>query len=285
MNTTTRRTFLSVSTIAAALALSACGAAESGKGSTDSASSGAAAAGGITTLKVGATPVPHADILRFIQDNLATDAGLKLEIVEITDYNIPNESLASGDLDANFYQTVPYLEEKSAERGYKFTAGAGVHLEPLGVYSSKIKDLKDLPDGAQIGIIADTQNQARALKLLADNGLVTLPQSGDVTIHTVQVKGNYKFIEVEGAQLVRSLDDVDIAVINGNYAQEGGLSIAKDALASESPENNPAVNVLVWRSEDDGNEAIKTLEKLLHSSEVRDYIKTTWPDGSVIPAF
>lgn len=285
MNTTTRRTFLSVSTIAAALALSACGTAESGKGSTDSASSGAAAAGGITTLKVGATPVPHADILRFIQDNLATDAGLKLEIVEITDYNIPNESLASGDLDANFYQTVPYLEEKSAERGYKFTAGAGVHLEPLGVYSSKIKDLKDLPDGAQIGIIADTQNQARALKLLADNGLVTLPQSGDVTIHTVQVKGNYKFIEVEGAQLVRSLDDVDIAVINGNYAQEGGLSIAKDALASESPENNPAVNVLVWRSEDDGNEAIKTLEKLLHSPEVRDYIKTTWPDGSVIPAF
>lgn len=286
MKTTTRRNFFTISTVTVALVLSACGGANSGTASSAGASADAGASGGeLTTLTVGASPVPHADILRFVDENLAEAAGLKLEIVELTDYNIPNESLAAGDLDANFYQTVPYLEEKSAERGYKFTAGAGIHLEPLGVYSSKIKDLKDLPDGAQIGIIADTQNQARALKLLADNGLVTLPQSGDVTIHTVEVKGNYKFTEVEGAQLVRSLDDVDIAVINGNYAQEGGLSIAKDALASESPENNPAVNVLVWRTEDDGNEAIKTLEKLLHSPEVRDYIKTTWPDGSVIPAF
>lgn len=267
---------------ATALALTACGSSSQPATTGDAT---ATAAGEVTTLKVGASPVPHADILKFVNDNLAKDAGIAIEVIESTDYNIPNESLAAGDLDANFYQTVPYLEEKSAERGYKFTPGKGIHLEPLGVYSSKIKDLKELKDGAQIGIIADTQNQARALKLLAANDLVTLPESGDITIHTVKAKGNYKFIEVEGAQLVRSLDDVDIAVINGNYAQEGGLSITKDALAAESPENNPAVNVLVWRSEDDDNLAIKKLEELLHSPEVKKFIEDSWADGSVIPAF
>lgn len=274
------RYFTAAAAAVTALALTGCGG-----GNNQAASESASGKSEVTTIKVGASPVPHADILRFVNDHLAKDAGIKIEVVESTDYNIPNESLAAGDLDANFFQTVPYLEEKSAERGYKFTAGKGVHLEPLGIYSSKIKDLKDLKGGAQIGIIADTQNQERALKLLAANGLVTLPQSGDITIHTVKTKGNYKFIEVEGAQLVRSLDDVDIAVINGNYAQEGGLSITKDALAAESPENNPAVNVLVWRTEDNDKPAIKKLEELLHSPEVKEYIKKTWPDGSVIPAF
>ncbi|MDO5721326.1 MAG: MetQ/NlpA family ABC transporter substrate-binding protein [Actinomycetaceae bacterium] len=264
----------------AALALTACGSSDDGSQSSE-ATGGADTA----TIKVSASPVPHADILRFINENLAADAGLTIEVIESTDYNIPNEALQAGDVDANFYQTVPYLEEKSAERGFEFTPGKGVHLEPLGVYSSKIKDLKELKDGAQIGIIADTQNQARALKLLAANNIVTLPESGDITIHTVKTNGDYKFTEVEGAQLVRSLDDVDIAVINGNYAQEGGLSITKDALAAESPENNPAVNVLVWRSADNDKEAIKKLEELLHSPEVKKFIEQTWPDGSVIPAF
>ncbi len=240
---------------------------------------------GVQTLVVGASPSPHARILNFINDELAEDAGIKLDVVEYTDYIIPNEALKSGDLDANFYQTVPYVEAQMKELGADFTPGKGVHLEPLGVYSEKIDDIADLPDGAQVGIINDTQNQGRALELLASAGLVKIPEGEDPTIFTVEKLKNFEFVEVEGPQLVRSLPDVDIAVINGNYAQEGGLSIADDALLAESPENNPAVNVLVWRTEDNDNEAIQTLEKLLHSPEVKQFIEETWTDGSVIPAF
>lgn len=240
---------------------------------------------GVQTLVVGASPSPHARILNFINDELAEDAGIKLDVVEYTDYIIPNEALKSGDLDANFYQTVPYVQAQMKELGADFTPGKGVHLEPLGVYSEKIDDIADLPDGAQVGIINDTQNQGRALELLASAGLVKIPEGEDPTIFTVEKLKNFEFVEVEGPQLVRSLPDVDIAVINGNYAQEGGLSIADDALLAESPENNPAVNVLVWRTEDNDNEAIQTLEKLLHSPEVKQFIEETWTDGSVIPAF
>ncbi|MGI6786169.1 MAG: MetQ/NlpA family ABC transporter substrate-binding protein [Gleimia sp.] len=266
---------------AAALVLAGC------SGGSDNAESDATDGNseGVQTLVVGASPSPHARILNFINDELAEDAGIKLDVVEYTDYIIPNEALKSGDLDANFYQTVPYVEAQMKELGADFTPGKGVHLEPLGVYSEKIDDIADLPDGAQVGIINDTQNQGRALELLASAGLVKIPEGEDPTIFTVEKLKNFEFVEVEGPQLVRSLPDVDIAVINGNYAQEGGLSIADDALLAESPENNPAVNVLVWRTEDNDNEAIQTLEKLLHSPEVKQFIEETWTDGSVIPAF
>lgn len=266
---------------AAALVLAGCsgGSANAESDATDGNSEG------VQTLVVGASPSPHARILNFINDELAEDAGIKLDVVEYTDYIIPNEALKSGDLDANFYQTVPYVEAQMKELGADFTPGKGVHLEPLGVYSEKIDDIADLPDGAQVGIINDTQNQGRALELLASAGLVKIPEGEDPTIFTVEKLKNFEFVEVEGPQLVRSLPDVDIAVINGNYAQEGGLSIADDALLAESPENNPAVNVLVWRTEDNDNEAIQTLEKLLHSPEVKQFIEETWTDGSVIPAF
>ncbi len=270
------------------LALAGC----SGGGSNSSApaatgdtqASGAAQSGETVTLTVGASPSPHAKILQYVQDNLAADEGLNLKIVEYSDYVQPNEALASGDLDANFFQTVPYLESESESRGYDFVAGPGVHLEPLAVYSDKLDSLDKLPDGAKVGIINDTANQARALQLLATAGLVELPTSGDVNVNTVTKKGNFEFVEVEGAQLARSLPDVDIAVINGNFAQEAGLAPA-DSLLVESPENNPAVNVLVWSADTDKGEAIKKLDDLLHSDAVRDYIKTTWSDGSVIPAF
>ncbi|MDO5035276.1 MAG: MetQ/NlpA family ABC transporter substrate-binding protein [Actinomycetaceae bacterium] len=239
----------------------------------------------VETIVVGASPAPHARILKFINDELAADAGLKIEIVEYTDYIIPNEALKSGDLDANFYQTVPYLEVQKEELGVDFTPGAGVHIEPLGVYSDKITDLKDLPDGALIGIINDTQNQGRALELLASADLLTLPEGEAPTIFNVEKKANFDFIEVEGPQLVRSLPDVDIAVINGNYAQEGGLTAANDALLVEEGEGSPYANVLVWRTEDTGKENIKILEELLHTPEVSQFIKDTWTDGSVIPAF
>lgn len=280
---------LAATSVVAALALSACsGSSETAaSGAADAAASTPAASGEVLTLNVGASPVPHAKILQFIDEELAPAAGLDLEIVEYNDYILPNVALNDGDLDANFYQTIPYLNDQAAEYGYEFTPGAGVHLEPLAVYSSTLKNLADLPDGGKIGIISDVTNQARALKLLAGEGLVELPASGDVNIHTVKPLKNFTFTEVEGAQLVRALSDVDAAVINGNFAQEGGLSPEKDGLAVESSENNPASNLLVWKTDISGEKAegVKKLEELLHTDEVRQFIKDNWSDGSVIPSF
>ena len=262
----------------ATLGLAACG------GGSSSDASGSSS--DVVTLTVGATPSPHAKILTYINDNLAADAGIKLDIVEYTDYVQPNTALNDGDLDANFYQTVPYLENAEKQFGYDFEAGEGIHLEPLGVFSNKHKSLDELPDGGTIGIISDTANQSRALELLATQGLVSIPEGdGDVNINTVTKLKNFDFREVEGPQLVRSLDDFDYAVINGNFAQEGGKSISSDALVVESPVDNPAVNVLVWKNGSAKAETIAKLEQLLHSDEVKQYIEQTWPDGSVIPAF
>lgn len=266
------RTFAAIGLAAvASLGLAAC---SDGSASSD-----------VVTLTVGATPSPHAKILTYVNENLAAAEGIKLKIVEYTDYVQPNKALDDGDLDANFYQTVPYLDNAEQQFGYDFEAGEGIHLEPLGVFSNKHKSLDELPDGSTIGIISDTSNQSRALELLARQGLVSIPQGGDVNVNTVTKLKNFNFREVEGPQLVRSLDDFDYAVINGNFAQEGGKSISSDALVVESPEHNPAVNVLVWKGGSDKAEATAKLEKLLHSDQVKEYIKQTWPDGSVIPAF
>lgn len=271
--------------IVSVLALAGCsGSDKAASGDTQSESTASSQSGDLVTLVVGASPSPHAKILQFVQDNLAAAAGLDLKIIEYTDYVQPNEALAAGDLDANYFQTVPYLETESAARGYDFTSGTGIHLEPLAIYSEKLTSLDALPDGAKIGIINDTANQARALALLASAGLVELPASGDVNVTTVTKKGDFEFVEVEGAQLARSLPDVDIAVINGNFAQEAGLAPA-DSLLVESAENNPAVNVLVWTPGSENEASVKKLDELLHSDEVREYIKSQWPDGSVIPAF
>ena len=275
------RQILAASAAAAlALGLSACSSSADKADSTNGAD-----ASGVVTLKVGASPSPHAKILKYVDENLAADAGIDLDIVEYTDYIQPNEALKSGDLDANFFQTVPYLKQQAEENGYEFTAGKGIHLEPLAVYSEKLKSLDQLPEGATIGIIDDVTNQSRALALLAEQGLVTLPTDGsDANVHTVTKVKKFEFKEVQGPQLVRSLADVDIAVINGNFAQEGGLS-PKDAIVVESPENNPAVNILAWANNTKKLDAVKKLEDLLHSDQVKQYIEQTWDDGSVIPAF
>ncbi|MBD3689474.1 ABC transporter [Nanchangia anserum] len=265
-----------------ALALAGC--------SSDSADSSSQGASGDTvTLKVGASPTPHGKILTYVKDNLAKKEGLNLEIVEFQDYVQPNASLKSGDIDANFFQTVPYLEEQSKKQGFDFDHGEGIHLEPLGIYSSKLTDIKDVKDAATVGIINDPTNQARALNLLSHVGLLKLPENADLNVAEVAASREYNpknlvFLQVEGPQLIRSLDDVDIAVINGNFAQSGGKS-PKDAIALESTENNPSVNVLVWNAKSDKLEAIKKLDALLHSDEVRAYIEKTWPDKSVLPAF
>jgi D-methionine transport system substrate-binding protein len=238
-------------------------------------------------LRVGASPVPHAEILRFIDDELAADAGLDLEIVEFTDYVQPNVALDDGSLDANYFQTVPYLEEQEASAGYDFTPLEPVHIEPLGIYSSTLTDLAELPDGATVAIPNDPANSARALRLLEANDLITLADTGDAAPTSLDIKDNPKNLEVsevEAAQVPRALADVDIAVINGNYAIEADLVPAEDALALEEAEGNPNANLLVVRTGDEDDERIQQLEELLHSDEVRQFIEQTY-EGAVIPAF
>ncbi len=265
--------------VAAALVLSACS-----SGSTGSSSS----SNGATTITVAASPSPHAKILKYIQDNLAKDAGININIKEFTDYDLPNRALDQGEVDATYHQTVPYLEKAKQQFNYDFTPGKGIHLEPLAVYSSKHKSLDELPEkGGIIGVISDVTNQERALRLLAANGFVEIPASGDVNVYTVKKLKNFDFKEIDGPVLVSNLGETDYSVINGNFAQEGGLAPSRDGLAVESPENNPSVNVLVWKTNVSGDkaEAVKKLDELLHSDQVKKYIEDTWKDGSVIPAF
>lgn len=267
---------------ALSLSLGAC------SSSTDDGATGDDTAKDVVTLKVGASPTPHGKILKFVNDNLAEDAGIKLDIVEYQDYIQPNEALASGDLDANYFQTVPYLEDqkKANDSFADFVAGEGIHLEPLGLYSDKIKDVDELKDGATIGIINDPTNQGRGLELLASQDLIKLPESGDINVAKIQgdKKLNphgFEFKEIEGPQLARSLADIDAAVINGNFAQSAGKAPA-DAVVVEEAKDNPNNNVLVWKKGSDKQEAIDKLEELLHSDEVADYIAQEWPDKAVI---
>ena len=265
--------------VAAALVLSACS-----SGSTGSSSS----SNGATTITVAASPSPHAKILKYIQDNLAKDAGININIKEFTDYDLPNRALDQGEVDATYHQTVPYLEKAKQQFNYDFTPGKGIHLEPLAIYSSKHKSLDELPEkGGIIGVISDVTNQERALRLLAANGFVEIPASGDINVYTVKKLKNFDFKEIDGPVLVSNLGETDYSVINGNFAQEGGLAPSRDGLAVESPENNPSVNVLVWKTSVSGDkaEAVKKLDELLHSDQVKKYIEDTWKDGSVIPAF
>ena len=265
--------------VAAALVLSACS-----SGSTGSSSS----SNGATTITVAASPSPHAKILKYIQDNLAKDAGININIKEFTDYDLPNRALDQGEVDATYHQTVPYLEKAEQQFNYDFTPGKGIHLEPLAIYSSKHKSLDELPEkGGIIGVISDVTNQERALRLLAANGFVEIPASGDVNVYTVKKLKNFDFKEIDGPILVSNLGETDYSVINGNFAQEGGLAPSRDGLAVESPETNPSVNVLVWKTDASGDkaEAVKKLDEILHSDQVKKYIEDTWKDGSVIPAF
>lgn len=269
----------------ATLALAACSSDDSADEETTSGDN--TASGEVVTLRVGASPVPHADILNFINDNLAEEAGIEIEVIEYTDYVLPNSNLDSGDLDANFFQHVPYFESDSEANGYEFERGEGVHIEPYAAYSETLDSLDDLPDGATISIVNDPSNQARALWLLEDNGVITLDDSVESpTIYDIaENPKNVEFLELEAPNLVRTLDEVDVAIINGNFALDGGLVPAEDSIAIEDGEGNPYANILAWDPTSDKLEAIQTLEELLHSQEVADFITETYPNGEVIPAF
>jgi D-methionine transport system substrate-binding protein len=269
-----------VGAAALALLLTACGSTQSGT----SASSSAKPADAV--LKVGASPVPHAEILNFIKQNLAPAAGLKLDIVEFTDYVQPNVQLSEGQLDANFFQHKPYLDDFNASKGTKLSFVTPVHLEPLGLYSKKVTAVSALPQGATVAVPNDATNLGRSLKLLADNGLVKLKDGVGTAATERDVTDNPKklaFKPLEAAQLPRSLDDVDAAVINGNYAIEAGLKPATQALVLEKTEGNPYVNGLVVAAGHEKDPNIVKLGKLLQDQKVKDFIKQKY-QGSVIAA-
>lgn len=263
----------------ATLALAGCG-----NSSTPASSSSASS--GSKTLKVGATAVPHAEILEVVKPILEKE-GITLDIVEFNDYVQPNLALNDKELDANFFQHEPYLNNFMEEhKEVKLKNVLGVHIEPMGIYSKKIKDLKDLKDGAMIAIPNDPTNGGRALLLLQKAGLLKLKDGVNekATVQDIaENPHNFKFQEVEPAQVPRTLDDVAAAVINTNYAMQVNLVPTKDALFMEDS-TSPYVNILVVREGDENRPEIQALIKALKSPEVKDYINEHYK-GAVVPAF
>lgn len=247
-------------------------------------------------IKVGATPVPHKEILEKAVKPLLEKEGYTLKIVEYTDYVLPNTSLANGDLDANYFQHEPYLNDMVKKQNLDLTYTVKVHLEPMAVYSKKIKSISELKDGAVIAVPNDSTNEARALKILEAQGLFKLnSKNGELAtkldIDKASNTKNIKVEEVDAAQIPRSLVDFDAAVINSNYAMEAGLVPNTDSITDstgkhiiESTENNPYNNILAVRAEDKDKPYIKALSKALTSPEVKKFIEENYK-GSVIPAF
>ncbi|WP_077610567.1 MetQ/NlpA family ABC transporter substrate-binding protein [Clostridium sp. Marseille-P2415] len=247
-----------------------------------------AAAGELEKIVVGATPAPHAEILNAAKEILK-EQGYDLVVKEYTDYVQPNLALESGDLDANYFQHKPYLDQFNEEKGTNLVSAAAIHYEPFGIYAGKTDSLDKLADGAQIAVPNDVSNEARALLLLADNGLIELKEGVELEAtknDIVKNDRNFKIVEVEAAQLPRSLGDVDIAVINGNYAIEAGLKVS-DALAVEDAQSAAATkysNIVAVRSGEETSEKTKALVQALSSDTVKKFIEDTY-DGAVVPSF
>lgn len=236
------------------------------------------------TIIVGVSPVPHAEILEFVKPKLKSQ-GYELVIKEITDYSIPNIATQDGSLDANFFQHQPYLDEQNKARGLTLVKAAAVHVEPLGFYSKRIKNISELKNGATIAIAHDPSNANRALAILQKAGLIKLNESvkfaapHDITDNP---KG-LKFIELEGAQIPRTLDEVDLAAISTNFILDLGLSVKENALLLESSDS-PYANIIVTRSGNENSDKIKALNAAVLSDDVREFILKRYK-GEVIPAF
>jgi D-methionine transport system substrate-binding protein len=234
-----------------------------------------------TVLSVGVNPVPHAELLELIKDDLAAQ-GITLKIVVFTDYVQPNAALIAGELDANYFQTIPYLESNDEWKN-ALTFVWPVHVEPYGLYSQKYKNIADIPNGATIAINNDPANQGRALLLLQAHGLITLgPNAGirGTPRDIVSNPKNLKFRELEAAQLPRSLPDVDAATINGNYALEAGFNPVRDSLIIEGSES-PYANGLVVKKGNEGDPRFEALRKVLQTQKVKDYIAANYSGGVV----
>lgn len=242
----------------------------------------------LVKVKVGASVTPHAEILNAVKDELKA-AGYDLEVVEFTDYVLPNTALEQGDLDANYFQHTPYLENFNEEKGTHLVAVGKIHYEPFGIYAGKTSDLSAIPEGGSIAIPNDGTNEARALLLLEAQGLIKLKEGITFTATVLDIAENPKNLsikEIEAAQLARSLQDVDAAVINGNYAIQAGLKV-KDALAIEDKDSiatDTYANVLVVKEGHENDEATKALLAALQSDTAKKFMEEKY-EGAVIAAF
>ena len=237
-------------------------------------------------LKVGATPEPHAALLNLVKDDLKAK-GIDLQVIEFTDYVTPNDAVESGDIDANYFQHIPYLDSFNKEKNYHLVNAAGIHVEPFAFYSSKVKKLSDLKKKATIAIPNDPTNEGRALLLLQEAGLIELKKGAGITATPLDIAKNpkkLKFKEIEAASLPRVLGDVDGAVINGNYAIPAGLSAKKDGLFVEGS-SSPYVNVIAVKAGNESKEEIKFLIEAVKSDKIKKYISERYPNGEVVAVF
>lgn len=270
--------------LALAVLLAATAAGCSGSGS---ASGSVSAKGtGTKTLVVGASPTPHALILKEAAKYLK-EKGIDLQVKEFSDYVMPNTALEEKEIDANYFQHQPYLDDFNKQKGTHLVSAGAIHYEPLGIYGGKTKKIADLQQGATISVPNDNTNEARALLLLQTNGILKLKDGAGISAtqkDIVQNPKNIKFKEIEAAQLSRSIQDVDLSVINGNYAIAGGLNVS-DALATETSDSTAAktyANIVAVREGDQNREDIKALIEVLKSDQIKQYIKTTFK-GAVVP--
>lgn len=269
------------------LGLAACGGdtADAGTDTTDD----AAQTGETVTLRVGATPAPHEEILEQVVDNLA-EQGITLEIVPYTDYNTPNTAVEEGEDDANYFQHITYMENFNAEHGTHLVSAGAIHYEPMGIYAGKSTSLDEIPDGAVIAVPNDATNEGRALLLLQDLGIITLSEDAGLEAtknDIVENPHNIELQEMEAAMLPQTIDEVDFSIINSNYALQAGLDPTTDALASEDANSEAAqayANVIAVKEGNENNEAIKALVAALQSDEIREFIETNY-NGSVVPMF
>ena len=237
------------------------------------------------TLKVAASPTPHAEILALVVDDLAAQ-NIELVVTEYGDYVIPNTAVEEGDEDVNFFQHVPYLDNFNVEHGTHLVSVAPIHVEPMGLYAGKSDDLANLPDGASVAVPNDVTNEARALLLLETLGLIKLAEDAGLEATPIEIVANPKnltFNELEAAMVPTILSEVDIAIINSNFALQAGLNPMEDSLAMEGGES-PYANILVVKEGNESNEAVQALIAALQSDEVRDFIIETY-EGAVVPAF
>ena len=238
------------------------------------------------TIKIAASPTPHAEILNKAKDILAKE-GWTLEITEFEDYVQPNLVVESGEFDANYFQHIPYLENFNEEKGTHLVNAGGIHYEPFGIYPGTKSKLEDIADGDHIAIPNDTTNEARALLLLQDNGLIKLKDETSLTATVNDIAENphnLQFVELEAAQVARVVNEVEFVVLNGNYALEAGYSVGKDAIAYEANDSIAAktyVNIIAVKEGNENSDKIKALVSVLRSDEIKKFIDDTY-DGAVI---
>jgi D-methionine transport system substrate-binding protein len=291
--------------LAMALSLVACGGSGSGTAddtntpsASDTTDTSAAGENGDTTddtdgetvvLKIAASPSPHAEILEQVKPILAEE-GIDLQITEYADYVVPNTAVEDGLEDVNYFQHTPYLDNFNEENGTHLVSVAAIHYEPMGIFPGKTASLEELADGATVAVPNDATNEARALQLLEAAGLITLSEDAGLSATPKDITENPKnlnFLELEAAQLSTAVQDVDIAVINGNYAIDAGFSVAEDALAVEDATSEAAqtyANVIVVKEGNEDNPAVQALVAALESDTIRDFINNTY-DGAVQPIF